>query len=418
MDGQRFDDLARLFAQSTSRRTIWRSALGLAAGWFATRPSGVRAQDGCAPAFMACDEATPCCDAPDFACCGGTCTSIQSDPTNCGSCGNPCGQDSVCCGGTCTPPLDPINCGGCGVACGPCHVCTEVDGTGACVSTCTATQACVDGVCVECPAGTSLCTYYYGNTACVDLLTDKDNCGECGYVCGEDNLEPDGSICVNGQCWCPSGLVVCQDPYRDDSDYSWCADPLTDSYCCGQQGYCDDFLSGSICVGGECVCPEGTQPSGFACCPDGTRSCGHMCCPSDSRCEDYYCVPCPAGQTGCDDRCVDVATDPANCGACSMACDRGASCIHGACHAVGGEGQTPSPPTPTPPTPRPTAGEPVPAPTSSAGAASLPSTGTGSGGQPSGHGSVPLVGPAAALGAAAAAWLRHRVRVSANTNDD
>jgi protein-tyrosine-phosphatase len=40
---------------------------------------------------------------------------------------------------------------------------------------------------------------------------------------------------------------------------------------------------------------------------------------------------CPAGQVVCGDRCVDVATDVANCGGCGLACGTLEKCTAGAC---------------------------------------------------------------------------------------
>src|SRR5438105_2695770 len=65
--------------------------------------------------------------------CAGACTSLPSDPTNCGACGNDCPQGTVCFGGSCT-----TSCGG----------------------------------------GTSQC-----GQACIDAKIDRDNCGGCGVQC-------------------------------------------------------------------------------------------------------------------------------------------------------------------------------------------------------------------------------------------
>ena len=42
-------------------------------------------------------------------------------------------------------------------------------------------------------------------------------------------------------------------------------------------------------------------------------------------------VACPAGQLACGQRCLDVTTDPVNCGGCGIPCAAGQACVAGAC---------------------------------------------------------------------------------------
>ena len=50
--------------------------------------------------------------------------------------------------------------------------------------------------------------------------------------------------------------------------------------------------------------------------------------------------PCPVGQSLCDDRCVDTATDAAHCGTCGTACGAGSVCEASACHALCAQSET------------------------------------------------------------------------------
>jgi len=82
--------------------------------------------------------------------CGDTCVAIQTDNSNCGSCGSACSGGNVCVAGACVCPVgqaicngvctavatDPNNCGSCGLQCD--------QGQG---------QACNQGICQDCSQG-------------------------------------------------------------------------------------------------------------------------------------------------------------------------------------------------------------------------------------------------------------------------
>lgn len=86
------------------------------------------------------------CSAPNAAC-NGICIAIDSDPANCGACGNAClGGDAICLAGKC-------NCGG-------------------------PLEDYCDGV------------------GCMDVSSDFANCGACGNACDPNNDQ----ACVAGNC--------------------------------------------------------------------------------------------------------------------------------------------------------------------------------------------------------------------------
>jgi hypothetical protein len=151
---ERLDEFSKLLAESVSRRQSLRrigtfvagavlSPLVLGTAW-AARPDRCTAfcrscptkkkRNQCVAACRACNGNTSrlcgscgaytCCPS-GTACCNGTCTSVNSDPNNCGACGNVCPESTpICNQGACygcSPSTDfnwdSSNCGGCGIVC-------------------------------------------------------------------------------------------------------------------------------------------------------------------------------------------------------------------------------------------------------------------------------------------------------------
>jgi len=115
--------------------------------------------------------------------CNGHCVSLDSDPDNCGECGNDCGEQS-CAGGKCVDEC-PAETASCGAACpdtqsDPAHC-------GGCFAKCPHLKACDNGECV-CEPPFMTC----GN-ACTDVTSDADHCGECDNAC-------DSGVCEDGVC--------------------------------------------------------------------------------------------------------------------------------------------------------------------------------------------------------------------------
>jgi len=89
------------------------------------------------------------------------------------------------------------------------------------------------GATAPCSAGLTLC-----GDACVDLVSDPLNCGNCGVIC------PEGQFCSAGTCTtaCPDGLIQCGQS---------CVDLTASVLHCGA---CNAACAGGQqCVNGECV---------------------------------------------------------------------------------------------------------------------------------------------------------------------
>ena len=201
--------------------------------------------------------------------CGGTCSNLQTDDSNCGACGIRCTSGYSCTDGRCSPlcppglapcnggcidpGFDPSNCGACGFVCSPGQTCSA----GRCIN------ACMGANC---------------NGECVDLSSDARHCGGCNLQC------PPDSYCSGGLCQpaCPPEYLFCAGVCVD-----WRFDPNN----CGNCGvFCPD---GTECVNGACVdaCPTGTYCNGV---------------------------------------CTDLSNDPRNCGSCNFGCMSG-RCFGGMC---------------------------------------------------------------------------------------
>lgn len=255
--------------------------------------------------------------------CSGKCVDLKTDQNNCGACGFsvpfgetcvngqfssslvqntrttitthgtqvscPPGQTS--CSGTCRNLLtDTAHCGSCGTPCLPGQTCKDarcaIAGTATTVTSTNAPATLVAEL--SCSGRETAC----GNS-CVDLFSDKKNCGVCSRACGSQE------ICVNARCGpacTESGTTLCDDTCVDlDNDINNCGS-------CGTE--CETFLpnaKGSLCTYGECKI---------------------------SGCKTDYADCDKTLANGCE---VYLRTDANNCGACGTKCPLGEVCYNKKC---------------------------------------------------------------------------------------
>ncbi|AKU93660.1 Tryptophan synthase alpha chain [Labilithrix luteola] len=239
--------------------------------------------------------------------------SLESDPANCGACGNACKDGEVCwrfvcgcppgyaqCGDTCAKlDEDGKNCGACGNVCGL----PDAD-AGAGVWPCDAGAlpphfgpVCLSSACkIGCTDGYGDCNADRCGDGCeTNLANDANNCGACGHACAP------GQGCVKGKCEC------------EDPNFTFCGgrcvDTLSHPDNCGSCGH--------VCPGGSSL----DSHSGYRTCVQGR--CSFECSASRADCDLRL-------ENGCE---VDILVDPRNCGGCGVRCDidGGQPCIDGHC---------------------------------------------------------------------------------------
>ncbi len=257
---------------------------------------------------------------------------------------------------------DQNHCGECGHACitmEPNRMASRcVDG--ACLLECISPPRFVPAIFDYVPTDFRDCNGALDDGCEVDLLSDPNNCGECGKACAG------GKPCIDGQCGCPGELEFCA---------GLCTDTDTDDLHCGEcndacpekTDGCDPMPDNTYygCKGGDCEklkCfpdyADCNDDLGLECNSNGCETsltdvnncgaCGNACKPDEecSRTEfGLQCVPAceKQGLTACEGFCADTANDPNHCGGCMLSCPsagahRTRACKKGVCEVVCAEG--------------------------------------------------------------------------------
>ena len=153
-------------------------------------------------------------------------------------------------------------------------------------------------------------------SACVDPVADRMNCGGCGRSCASSES------CLAGVCSCPAGDPACGvvgNPDRCGASAQTCS-------------------SVQVCTGGVCACRPGLTDIGGGNCvdlvtdPNNCGAPGVRCDGATPFCAGGGCHGgCPDALMRCDGACVDFRNDVLNCGGCGNGCARDQVCVAGDC---------------------------------------------------------------------------------------
>jgi hypothetical protein len=184
---------------------------------------------------------------------------LATDPSNCGACGNVCGSangSASCVSGNCQLACNAgySNCDN--VTANGCEINTQTNpaNCGACGNVCpnapNSSPICSGGVCgiSACNAGYSNCDNLAANGCEVNTTADPNNCGACGNVCPLA-AHVVSTACFSGTCVmgsCAAGYSNCNGNPSDGCEIN----VVTDTNNCGSCGHV--CASGHACSGGVC----------------------------------------------------------------------------------------------------------------------------------------------------------------------
>ncbi len=262
-------------------------------------------------------------------CTGGSCIFDQcplgredcdGDPTNgcerrvCGGCsGSPCAANETCDGTTCRCSVGQADCNGGSDGC-EVRVETDPNNCGSCGNVCSS-GVCVDGVCCAtgctgpCVACSAVKKGHGVDGTCEPVASGADPDGDCHaaaeQACGADGecdgagacrLRPADAVCAPAQCvlatllepqtcdgtgaCLPTGGVACPGSYR-------CADATSCRTTCTNASHC---VPGHFCDGGACL---PAKPNGAPCTNPG--ECASALCVDEVCCD----TPCAGSCEAC-----------------------------------------------------------------------------------------------------------------------
>ncbi|AKU93951.1 Tryptophan synthase alpha chain [Labilithrix luteola] len=217
-----------------------------------------KAACGCPKGFTQCGDTcvNTSSDQKNCGACGSVCSAPDRD------------DPRWTCGPGFSPPNTAWLCGGssCNLACKPhfadcnqlfcgdgCEVDLQTDpaNCGACGNACSAGQDCVAGVCL-CPPQLTKCglSVFLSTPSCVDLNSDVENCGACGHQCPGIDSRSGSPGCQDGVCTyvCAPGFADCNGRAIDGCE----VDLMRDQKHCGSCKTSCDVAAGQPCISGQC----------------------------------------------------------------------------------------------------------------------------------------------------------------------
>jgi len=246
--------------------------------------------------------------------CNNELTEVINNINNCGKCGKQCNENEECKYGVCrvisrTCNEGAVQCSnnGKGNAIEKCsgNAWNTVD---SCDYKCSEGE-CIEKVCdegaVQCKEGSETVPQKCEGNTWVDQAA-------CGFKCSNGSCIE--KVCDEGSSRCDgSKQIVCNDNKEETTE---CKD-----------GCNDDKCNDHICDSGYYRCTD--DGLGIQQCKNNTWTAGSTCGKNEVCGSDYTCV-CAPNMEKCGDSCVDLQTDPNNCGSCGnkvASCAGGKACV-------------------------------------------------------------------------------------------
>src|SRR5207245_827051 len=104
--------------------------------------------------------------------------------------------------------------------------------------------------------------------------------------------------------------------------------------CSGATPFCVSGACAATCPAPRSMCQQGTLCVDITSDPANCGRCGNSC-PATATCKAGACTCPDAGQVACDTSCTTLASDPNNCGQCGRRCQTGEQCLSGQCSCTG-----------------------------------------------------------------------------------
>ena len=249
-----------------------------------------------------CDTGTANCDENPTTGINGCEANLNTDPSNCGGCGNICSTKKHCENGICISNPQCTN----NIECNDSNPCTI--------------DSCTNGQCV------------YSNEQSGKVCANNQQVCSGIQLCTALTCNGQGSCSNPTQCNdCPNSLGICGTPICSNNV---CGLNINSGAYCGTQSCPADKCSGNILLDYASTCNK--LCSALGTCPACTCAVNPINCGNTKYCNSGSCIVCPTGYANCDQNAINgceanLNTDSSNCGNCGNACGNGQICENGLC---------------------------------------------------------------------------------------